>query len=183
MNLISESYYFYLYEKNPEEFKLMKNTMNGFLLQFKKPIKYDLNIPRFSNLKILMTMWADYFRGVQFIPENVNCCHPFGYYQDKNNLDIINNSPGFPERIKNGLVHSFTKRSKDDPLPLEEHLQANGDIFGFENGLYRFRDGKRKKISREIKNYFNKKELKSFNGFGKFIKPYVDKLDRPCRVC
>jgi hypothetical protein len=182
MNFTSESYYLSLHEKNFKEFELMKNTMDGILLQFNKPVKYDLTIPRFSHLKILMIMWADYFRGVQFLPEKVNCCNPFGYYQDKNELDILKDSPGIPERIKKGMIHSFNRKNKNDVFPLEEYLQTNEDLFGFEEGLYRFREGKRKKIFREVKNYFNKRELKSFNNFGNFVKPYIRNLGNPYKI-
>ncbi|HKL24176.1 MAG TPA: hypothetical protein VJ912_02475, partial [Candidatus Nanoarchaeia archaeon] len=73
----------------------------------------------------------------------------------------------------------FNKKNKYDEAPLETHLNWNEDLFGYEKGFYRFREGKRKETEKQVRDYFDTENLRAFKEFGEFVKPYVNKLDRP----
>lgn len=168
--------YSMLLGKNPENFELMKNTGNALALQFNEPIKYDLKIPSFGNLKRLVSMWEDYLNGNEFDPERVNCCTPD--YSDKRHKFSFDSNGKIPERVENGLELCFNKfGNKYDTPALETHL-GDKDLFSKEEGLYRIRDGKREELEKNVKDYFNGKEIEAFNEFGEFADFYVNKLDR-----
>jgi len=178
-NLLNDSYSI-LFSKHPEDFELMKNTGNALTLQFNEPIKYDLKIPGFQNLKRLINMWEDYLHGKEFNPENVNCCFPD--YSDKIHKFSFDTNGKIPQRVGKGLELCFNKfGNKYDTPALESHL-GNNDVFSKEKGLYRIRDRKRQELEKNVKNYFKRKELEAFNDFGDFAKSYVNKLDKSAEL-
>lgn len=178
-NFLKDSYSI-LFTKKPKDFELMKNTGNALALQFNELIRYDLKIPSFNNLKRLTNMWEDYLHGKEFDPENVNCCTPD--YPEKRHKFSFDTNGKIPERVGKGLELCFNKfGDKYDNPALEAHL-GNRDLFSKEEGFYRIREGKREELEKNVKDYFNGKELESFNDFGEFAKPYIDKLDRPTEL-
>jgi hypothetical protein len=161
-----------LYYNNKKGFELMENTANALLLQFKEPLKYDLTIPPVWNIKRLMHMFEDNFHGEIINPLEVDCCYPI--YNDKSLKLNFNNQTSI--RVVGGLEFCFTKEDKYDTMPLEIHLKDR-DLFGYEGQYYRFREGKREEIQKQVENYFKPEELGFFNKFGEFIKPYAKNLD------
>lgn len=180
-HLLNDSYsILFANKEDSEDFNLMKNTGNALALQFNEPIKYDLKIPSFNNLKRLANMWEDYLHGKEFDPENVNCCFPD--YSEKRNEFPFDTNEEIPERVGRGLELCFNKfGDKYDTPALESHL-GNRDLFSKEEGLYRIRDGKRQELEKNVRNYFETKELEAFNDFGKFAKPYINKLDKSAEI-
>ena len=173
-NMVNDSYSI-LFAKHPEDFELMQNTGNALALQFNKPIKYDLKMPHFGNLKRLASMWEDYLHGKEFDPERVNCCFPD--YPDKRHKFSFDTNGKIPLRVENGLELCFNKFGNKYDTPALESYLGDKDLFSKEEGLYRIRDGKREELEKNVKDYFNRKELDAFNDFGEFADSYVNKLD------
>ncbi len=167
-----------LKEKYPNSFHLMENTANALLLEFDEPLKYDLRIPKFSNIKTLVNMWADYHKGINFDVSKVDCVYPSGSYGNEIDKEI-HFYGGIPERIEKGINLCLKKRTKNDSPSLETHLLINEDIFGYEKGMYRFREGQEEKISSKVSEFFSLDELKVFDDFGNFVKHYIKRLDLP----
>ena len=55
-------------------FNLMRDTSNALLLQFRKPIVYDLTIPNPANIRRLLRIFQDDLEGEIVNPSEVDCC-------------------------------------------------------------------------------------------------------------
>jgi hypothetical protein len=132
-----------------ENGKLMSMTGNALFLQIKNPLLYDLYIPYFEKLKV--------------------------FYEK----EILNGSSSnnFSKRVLRGLELCFLSVGRDDESPLYTHL-GEKNIFGREwffghGDMYRFRDGVKQKIKKEVEMYFDKRELECFEEIGRLIEPYT----------
>jgi hypothetical protein len=168
-----------LYFNHPQNFKLMQNSANALLLQFKEPLIYDLTIPNFPNIKTLMHILIEDLQGNKINPSDVDCLTCTDY-SDIIKFDSCNL---FSNKVKKGLEFCFNRQEKYDIPPLEVHL-ASQDIFGSEwvfgyGNLYRFRDGKKEEIQKQVEEYFDKMELEAFKKIGEFIMPYASRVHLP----
>lgn len=173
-----DSAYEDLFFNKPKDYELMKNSANALLLQFEKPLKHDLTIPRFYNIKTGMHILNDSFNGVKIDSLRVNCTTGSNYPV----IITFDFCGKFPKKVEKGLELCFTQYDKYDNPPLEVHLNIEESIFGHEGNFYRFRNGKREEVKKEVEKYFNKSELKAFEEIGKFIIPYVNLADASCPV-
>jgi hypothetical protein len=164
-----------LYHNNKKGFELMENTANALILQFKEPLKYDLTIPDAYSIKRLMHIFEDTLYGRVIDPVEVNCCYPI--YSDKSLK--LNFRKLTSLRVIGGLEFCFTIEDKYDNISIYSHLNRNQALFGNEGQYYRFREGKREEIQKQVETYFKQEELVFFNKFGEVIKPYVKNLDNP----
>ena len=157
----------------PKLFELMENSANALLLQFKTPIKFDLTIPRSNNIERLLHIFQEGFNGETIDPSQVDCCYPV-FDNQPLLLNFEGKSPG---RIGFGLGYCFNKNKQGDHPAIREHLEVRNDIFGKEDNLYRFREGMREKIQKEVEEYFTLNEIITFQEIGNYIQPYIKNLD------
>ncbi len=164
--------------KKSHEFKEMSS--NALLLSFDKPIIHDLCIPSFRELDTSIRIVSDVLDGKVIDISKIDCCSDLPYHGLMLSFDSFQK---FPERVVKGLKDIFFMGDRDSDPFLEQHLHRQ-DLFGSEwimnyGTLYRFREGKREEVSREIESYFNSNEVKALKEIGDLMVPYASRLHIP----
>ena len=165
------------FEKSKREYEFKNNVSYALALQFKKPIIYDLFIPEAKDIRTLMYLADDILGDKKINPEDVNCMTNLHY--ERQNF-VLKNFMKFSGRVKQGVEAILW----NEDCSLNSAL-GSPYVFGHEwvmsyGTWYRFRDGMKQKVQKEVEKYFSKDESKGFSEIGEIIEPYVDKLHLPC---
>lgn len=162
--------------------KLAYMTAHGILIQFHKPLLYDLYIKDAHNCVSLMRVLMDLLGGKKMKPEDVNCCSYSQYsrYTDKD----LKNFDYFHKKLATGIRHAFFEHEYDCDPPIYYYL-ADASIFGSEwhygyGTLYRYREKARHKMIQEQSDYWNIDEKIWLKDIYQMIEPYIDRTGAPC---
>jgi hypothetical protein len=166
-----------------EDNDLEHQTCGAILLQFREPKFYDLTIPDAYNIYSLVVIAGKIMCGEKVNLENVNCittCHDLDIAPLREEY-LFTLSP----RVSKGLFN-ILKESRTEHSPLTLYMNEMNDSIAHEwhfghGDWYRFREGKREKIEKEILSYFNNLELVDFNHIGEIIQPYIGLTNSPAK--
>jgi len=165
-----------------EEYELKNQTCGGLLLQFKRPIVYDLTIPDAFHIKNLVAISGRLISGEEINPESVTCITSNPHYVDSQRLKKEYLS-SFSPRISEGLMKILYDSREEDSflaryMRYKDHILANEWHIG-KGTWYRFREGKREQVEKEVRAYFNELELTDFEKVGSLFQPYIERVGAP----
>lgn len=155
-------------------------------MQFKTPQVSDLAIPDATDIKRLLTISGRLMNGEEIKPEEITCVtsnpryNPPQYWHKGKFFSSL--SPRVSEGIEKILDESSSS-SENSFLSLIMHINDRNILgsewnYGF-GTRYRFREGKREKVEREVKQYFNEQELGDFDKIGNLFQPFITRVGAP----
>ncbi len=167
-----------------EDLKFIPQTCEALLLQFKKPIVYDLSIPSAYNICSLVVIAGKIMSGEEINPAEVNCITTsHSYWENRLKEEYFSKlSP----KVSKGLMKVLDE-PRDDSSLLEKYLGWTSSIFGHEwhhgkGDWYRFREGKREETEKKVRAYFSDSELADFDKIGNLFQPYIGLTSSECRL-
>ncbi len=165
-----------------DEFNLKKQTSYAIFLQFKTPQVSDLAIPDATNIKYLVTISGRLMNGEDIKPEEITCVtsnprYNHSQYWRKGKF-FSSLSPRVSEGIEKILEESYDENSFLELIMFHGDILGNEWNYGF-GTWYRFREGKREKVEREVKQYFNEQELGDFDKIGNLFQPFIRRVIAP----
>ncbi len=149
-----------------------KRTCEAILLQFDRPLIYDLSIPSPENIYSLLFVAGEITNGKKVtlsefweIMDEEDLC---GNFLTENHFSKLS------KKVSKGIIHLW---DAEDGFSLREYLKQK-NIFANEwvdnyGSLYRFRDGEREKAELRVKGYFTEKESSDFDKIGEIINLYT----------
>ncbi|MCL5018304.1 MAG: hypothetical protein M1416_00860 [Candidatus Pacearchaeota archaeon] len=150
-----------------------KRTCDAILLQFDRPLIYDLFIPPPENIYSFMFVAGETISGKKItLPEFWEIMDEedlYGSFLTENHFSKLS------KKVSEGIIHLWDAK---DGFSLREYLKQK-NIFANEwvdnyGSLYRFRDGEREKAEQRVKGHFNEKELSDFDKIGEVIHTYTE---------
>jgi len=161
----------------PEEF-----VCSALLLQFKKPIVYDLSIPDEHSIPRLVKLGAMVLGGEQVPVASVNCCFPNlnagNCLVPKNLIDVFADKK-IAEELFNVLRSSREDYNRLEDFLSYEILFRRESPRGFGH-FYEFRTGSRELFQRAVEKHFSETQQKDFQNLGKAFQPYVARINSSC---
>ncbi len=154
-----------------KEYEIKCNFCDALLLQFKKPIRYDLTIPNGYHIYNLFVVADKIMKGGRINKKGIYLMqHDFEYISEKS-------FPHLSKKVSKGLI-DVLRDSRRETSFLQDYMERRKDIFGRDwffgyGDLFRFRDGEREKAELRVSNTFSKEELAEFNKIGEIIQPYI----------
>ena len=171
-------------DKNFEEdLKFIPSTCGALLLQFKRPIVYYLSIPDAYDICSLVVIAGKIMNGEEINPADVNCITTSrSNWENKLKEEYFSK---LAPRVSSGLIKVLDE-PRDELSLLEKHLDWTSSIFGYEwhrskGDWYRFREGKREQVEKEVLAYFSELELADFDKIGSLFQPYIGLTNSPCK--
>jgi hypothetical protein len=161
-------------KKEAEDKELHYQTCGALLLQFKEPKVYDLSIPDDNEIYFLVATAGKILNKEITCPEKgefrTTVGNPlkeeyFSFFSprvSKGLIDILDKSTG------NSLLYYYMKQMRET-LSSEWNKGAGT--------WFRFREGKREGVEKEVKSYFDKLELVDFDKLGETFAPYVGMMN------
>lgn len=171
--------------KGPEiSNKLVNRTIDALLLGFDKPIRFDYFIPQphyiVGGISFAV---AKLFGNTHRELKNTNPAN--ARMIEGRNLWHLSGIKTFENRVKEGLERALTTKypSYNGEIPIISNLTPsyclyNDYKFGVEwffgyGNLFRFRAGEREKAEKNVKEYFNEKEMANFRQLYEPMREYV----------
>ena len=162
-----------------ERYDFYVNTSNALLLQFKKPLIYDLSIPDSYEVGYLVAISNRIMNGEEINPESVTCVTSNPKYNHKQYLKEDSLSKISP-RVSEGLLRILKDSREEDSFLCDymysnQHLFSN-DFFYGKGTWFRFRYGMREQTEKEVMEYFNQEEFADFEKIGNLFQPYIERV-------
>jgi len=165
-----------------KSYEFRTRTCETLLLQFKTPQVYDLTTPDAYSIYGLVVIAGRIMNGEKINQSEVNCVttnirwHPL----EEHHLSTL--SP----RVSQGLME-ILHESREKNSFLTNYMRGRSDLFAHEwhvgeGTWFRFRDGKREKLEKEVESYFTKIELKDFDKIGNLFQPYISRVSSPAKA-
>jgi hypothetical protein len=161
-------------KKESEDRELHYQTCGALLLQFKKPKVYDLSIPDDNEIYFLVATAGKIMKREISCPEKAEFKSVIGNPLKEEYFDC------FSPRVSKGLTDILDKSTGNSLLyfymrQMRENLSSEWNTGA--GTWFRFREGKREEVEKEVKSYFNESELADFDKLGETFAPYVGMLN------
>jgi hypothetical protein len=165
-----------------EKYDFNVATSNALLLQFKKPLFFDLSMPDPYSIAYLVAISNRIIDGENISPGSVTCITSNPTYNPKQYLRKDSLS-GVSPRVSNGLL-DILKYSRDEDSFLSNYMMFNTRLFSNDwipgkGTWFRFRDGMRVETEKMVNEYFGPKELCDFEKIGNLFQPYIERVMAP----
>lgn len=163
-----------LKKKEADDKELRYQTCGALLLQFKEPKVYDLSIPDYNEIYFLVATAGKIIKNEITFPEKVKSREVIGSPLKEEHFSC------FSPRVSKGLINILDNSEGNSVLffymkQMKETLSSEWNSGA--GTWFRFREGKREEIEKEVKAYFNELELIDFDRLGKTFAPYVGILN------
>jgi hypothetical protein len=165
-----------------KEYEFQTQTCGALLLQFTEPKVYDLAIPHAYHVGDLVVIAGRLMNGEEIKPESIDCMTSTSRYSNSQRLKKEHFSK-FSSRVSEGLMKILSD-SRDEETFLSFYMRHSTETLAHEwhmgeGDWYRFRDGKREEVEKEVLAYFDELEWADFQRIGNLFQPYIERVGAP----